>query len=43
MKKRKFKLFASVAAFALTGAMMTFGVLAAVSHTVNVTTNVGRC
>lgn len=41
MKKRKFKLFASVAAFALTGAMMTFGVLAAASHAVNVTTNVG--
>ena len=40
MKRRKIKLFASVASFALVAAVMSFGVFAATAHTVGVTSTV---
>lgn len=41
MKRRKIKLFASVASFALVAAVMSFGVFAATSHTIGVTSQLG--
>ena len=41
MKRRKIKLFASVASFALVAAVMSFGVFAAANQAVTITSNVG--